>query len=446
MIARYTRKEMGDLWSDENRFRTWLNVELALLKVLGGRGIVPKSAASQIRSRSHINMPRILELERTLKHDVIAFTTSIAEQAGDVGRFFHFGLTSSDVVDTSLSILLVQALSRIEGGLNALDKILVRLAKRYRKLPCIGRTHGVHAEPMSFGIKFLGWVVEFRRQNERLRRAIENIRYGKLSGAVGIYGILSPEVEGEALALLGLKPEPIATQVVPRDRHAEVFVTLAEIGASIERVATELRHLQRTEVREVEEGFSVGQKGSSAMPHKKNPISAENLTGCSRLLRGYAVAALENVALWHERDISHSAVERVIAPDAMILIDYMIHRLVDILRGLRVIEENVAANLDKTKGIYFSGRVLLKLIEKGVSREDAYAVVQRAAHTAWEDERWFGDVLLQEPRIQSVLSKREVAAVLDVKNYLSHVDTIYGRVLNNGHHRKREQKKGSRGR
>lgn len=431
MIPRYTRAAMGALWSDKNRFARWLDVELAVLEVLGRNKVVPRGAAKEIRLKARINVDRILELEQTLRHDVIAFTTSISEQVGPVGRFFHYGLTSSDVVDTGLALLLKEALERIAEDLEALDRVLVRLALEHRELPCIGRTHGVHAEPTSFGLKFLGWVTEFRRQQQRLSRAIEQISYGKLSGAVGSYGALSPEVEKAALDLLRLKPEAVATQVLPRDRHAEVFCVLAEIGASVERVAVELRHLQRTEVHEVEEEFGAGQKGSSAMPHKKNPISAENLTGCARLLRGYAVSALENVALWHERDISHSSVERVIAPDATILLDYMLSRLTGLLEKIQVRKPAVQFNLDRTKGIYFSGHVLLRLVEAGLSREDGYKIVQRCAHTAWEKGRWFGDELMKEAAIKERFTAQELEQVLDVKNYLKHVDTIYGRVLGN---------------
>lgn len=431
MIERYTRPEMGALWNDKNRFGQWLEVELAVLKVLGQRRQVPRDAEQKIRAKAKINVPRILELERTLRHDVISFTTSIAEQVGDVGRYFHYGLTSSDVVDTALSLLLGRALVIIRKDLDQLDVQLVKLARKYRSLPTIGRTHGVHAEPTSFGLKFLGWVAEFRRQASRLDRAIENIRFGKLSGAVGSYGALSPEIERKALGLLGLKAEPLATQVIPRDRHAEVFCVLAEIGASVERVAVELRNLQRTEVHEIEEEFGSGQKGSSAMPHKKNPISAENLTGCARLLRGYAVSALENVALWHERDISHSSVERVIAPDATILLDYMLSRLTQLLKGISIRKDNIEQNLDKTKGIYFSGHVLLKLVEKGISREDAYRIVQKAAHSAWAHNRWFGDELIKDSMIREKFARRELAAVLNIKNYLQHVDTIYANVLGN---------------
>jgi adenylosuccinate lyase len=431
MIERYTRPQMGKLWSDENRFRRWLDVELAVLEVLGQRGHVPRAAARTIRAKAKIKVERILELEATTRHDVIAFTTSIAEQVGELGRYFHFGLTSSDVVDTALALNFKDALTLIREDLLELDKTLVRLANQNKKLPCIGRTHGVHAEPTSFGLKFLGWVSEFRRHQDRLEHALEGIAHGKLSGAVGSFGALSPEIEEVALKKLGLKPEPIATQVLPRDRHAELFCTIAEIGASIERVAVELRHLQRTEVHEVEEEFGKGQKGSSAMPHKKNPISAENLTGTARLLRGYSVAALENVALWHERDISHSSVERVIAPDATILLDYMLHRLIALLKGLRVIKKNIAANLERTQGIYFSGHVLLKMVEAGISREDAYVIVQRCAHEAWDKGQWFGKRLAADAKIREVFSQRELSKILDVKNYLRHVDTIYGRVLGN---------------
>ncbi|MEW6056305.1 MAG: adenylosuccinate lyase [Bdellovibrionota bacterium] len=429
MIERYTRPAMSILWSDKNRFQTWLNVELAVLEVLGQQRIVPRNTARDIRAKAKINVTRIAELERSLRHDVIAFTTSISEQVGPVGRYFHYGLTSSDVVDTALSLLMRQALEQIGEGLERLDISLVRLSKKYRSTASIGRTHGVHAEPTSFGLKFLGWVSEFRRQKMRLDDAIGTLGYGKLSGAVGCYGVLSPEVELKALKRLELMPETVATQVIPRDRHAHVFSILAGIGSSIERVAVELRHLQRTEVREVEEGFGKEQKGSSAMPHKKNPISAENLTGCARLLRAYASAALENVALWHERDISHSSVERVIAPDATILLDYMIHRLIDLLGGIKVLKDNVQKNLDLSQGVYFSGHVLLKLVEKGISREDGYRIVQKAAHSAWDNKRWFGDELLKDQLVKEKFSQRELSNILNVKNYLKHVDTLYGRVL-----------------
>lgn len=441
MIQRYTRTVMGNLWSDENRFTQWFEVELAVLDVLGQQKIVPRDVSRKIRQKAKINVSRILELEETTRHDVIAFSTSIAEQCGEQGRYFHYGLTSSDVVDTALSMLLRQALTVLMTDLEELDAVLVRLAKQYRTLPAIGRTHGVHAEPTSFGLKFVGWIAEFRRQAERLATAIDEISFGKLSGAVGSYGALGPDVEKRALERLKLKVEPVATQVLPRDRHAQVFCLLAQIGASVERVAVELRHLQRTEVHEVEEEFAKGQKGSSAMPHKKNPISAENLTGCARLLRGYAVAALENVALWHERDISHSSVERVIAPDATILVDYMLQRLIKVLRGLTVVKQNVKTNLDRTKGIYFSGHVLLRLVEKGMSREDAYRIVQKAAHSAWDHSRWFGDELMKDAAVREQFTKRELAKVLDVKNYLKHVDTIYGRVLGAGQKKRATRKK-----
>ena len=443
MIARYTRPEMGALWEDESRFGQWLNVELAVLEVLGSQGVVPGNAAAQIRKKAKINVKRINELELTLRHDVISFTTSISEQVGPVGRYFHYGLTSSDVVDTALSLLLKRALEIIDADLERLDTVLVKRALQYRALPCIGRTHGVHAEPTSFGLKFLGWVAEFRRQRVRLNHAIEQASVGKLSGAVGSYGALSPDVERKALAQLGLRPEDVATQVLPRDRHAEIFCVLAEIGASVERVSVELRHLQRTEVHEIVEEFGRGQKGSSAMPHKKNPISAENLTGCARLLRGYAVAALENVALWHERDISHSSVERVIAPDATILVDYMLHRLAGLVDGLNVLEANVAANLDRTKGIYFSGHVLLRMVSAGMSREDAYRIVQKCAHAAWDEKRWFGDVLMEETAIREIFTRPELDRILNVKNYLQHVDTIYGRVLGNEFKKIKKRKKSS---
>ncbi len=433
MIDRYTRNVFRDLWRDSTRFAIWLDVELAVLQAQGEKGGrqggVPKNAASKIRSRAKINVARILKLEDSLKHDVIAFTTSISEQVGEVGRYFHYGLTSSDVVDTAFSIQMRAALELIKAGLMDLLKELEKLAVRNRPLPCIGRTHGVHAEPTSFGLKFVGYHAEFQRSLKRIERAEETISYGKLSGAVGVYGELTPEIERKALSKLGLKPEPVATQVIPRDRHAEVFSVLAGLGASIERVAVELRHLQRTEVGEVEEDFMTGQKGSSAMPHKKNPISAENLTGCARLLRGYAVAASENVALWHERDISHSSVERVIGPDATSLADYMIHRLIGVLQRLKVNEARVAENLNLTRGTYFSGRLLLRCVEKGISREAAYVILQKAAHAALAKRTDFKTELWKDSMIRELFKPQEFNRVFDVRYYLRHVDAIYKRVL-----------------
>jgi len=435
VIDRYSRPEMKNLWSDESRFTTWLEVELAVLKVLEKDKVVPARTASKIKGAAKIKVSRILELEQTLKHDVIAFTTSISEQCGDAGRFFHYGLTSSDVVDTALSILLRRALISLRGSTVSLRETMIALALKHKDLPCIGRTHGVHAEPTSFGLKFLGWVSEFQRHILRLDDAIKEISVGKLSGAVGSFGALSPSVEERALASLGLQPESIATQVLPRDRHAHVFNVIANVGSSLERVAVELRHLQRTEVHELEEEFSAGQKGSSAMPHKKNPISAENLSGCARILRSYAVATSENVALWHERDISHSSVERIVCPDATILLDYMLARMNKLLGGVRVMRENVQKNLSKTQGIYFSGHILLRMVEKGMSREDAYKIVQRCAHNAWDQSTWFGDELWKEQAVQELFSQAELNRSLNIKNYLENVDTLYRRVLGNAYRR-----------
>ncbi|MGE4233353.1 MAG: adenylosuccinate lyase [Bacteriovoracia bacterium] len=427
MIARYTAVEMKNHWSDESRFQKWFEVELAVLKILEKKKWIPNGVSRKI-GKAKVRVNRILEIEKDLHHDVIAFTHSISEQVKDVGRFFHYGLTSSDVVDTAFSLLLLDALEKIEDKLNELKKVCLVSARKYKKLPCIGRTHGIHAEPTSFGLKFLGWYCEFQRQHKRLVEAKEEIAFGKLSGAVGSYGKITPEIEKQALALLGLKPEPVATQVLPRDRHSHVFSVIAGIGASIERVSVELRHLQRTEVGEVEEFFGREQKGSSAMPHKKNPISAENLSGCARLLRGYSVAALENVALWHERDISHSSVERVIAPDATILLHYMLGRLTKVLKNLKVNSAVVAENLKKTQGAVFSGHVLLAFVQKGMTREDAYRLVQRSAHEALLKRKPMMDLLWSDQLVREHFSHKELKATFDVKNYLKNVDRMYERV------------------
>ena len=428
MIERYNPAEQKKIWSEEEKFKRWLLVELSVLKVLEKNKIVPKNTEKKIRLKAKKKTDRILELEKILKHDVLSFTTSIAEQVGEPARFFHFGLTSSDVVDTAFSLALVESAQLI---LKELEKLLIELKKlsiKYKYLPTIGRTHGVHAEPTSFGLKNIDFYKEIKRHQTRFRTVIEEIRYGKLSGAVGVYGILPPKIEKEALKNLNLKVETVSTQILPRDRHARFFSAIAEIGNSIERIALEIRHLQRTEVRELEESFGVGQKGSSAMPHKKNPIASENLTGCARILRGYALSAFENVALWHERDISHSSVERIIAPDATALLHYMIERMTGVLKDLKVNSKKIEANLELTHGMSASGKILLALIEKGLSREDAYSIVQGAALTAWEKNSSFLDELKQR---QEYLSKKDLGKWTVTRTSLKYVNEIYKRAFSN---------------
>jgi adenylosuccinate lyase len=420
---------MSSVWSDSARYQRWLDVELAVLQALEQEKVLPKGIAKRIQKGTKIDPERIEHLERDLRHDVIAFTAHIAEQVGEDGRFFHYGLTSSDVVDTAFSLSLIGASKILSESLTSLLRTLEKLARRHRRQICIGRTHGMHAEPTVFGLRFLSWYEEFSRHQKRLNEVSYLVQVGKLSGAVGCYGKLSPRVEKRALSALGLRPERVATQVIPRDRHAAYFQFLALVGASVERVSVELRHLQRTEVGEVEEEFLKGQKGSSAMPHKKNPIAAENLTGCARLMRSYAAAALENVALWHERDISHSSVERVIAPDATILLDYMLDRLTGVLSRLRVVPAKIERNLWMTQGVFFSGHVLLRCVEKGLSREQAYEIVQGSAHRALEQGSRFFDVLREEPWVRENFSTGELKKLCDPKNFLRHVDTIYQRVL-----------------
>lgn len=429
MIPRYSRTEMTRIWSDEQKFSTWLKFEIQVLKVLAKRGWIPEAIPGQIEGNAHIDLPRLQALEADLHHDVIAFTTSIAEQVGESARFFHYGLTSSDVVDSCLSLLMNDALILLQNGLTELLAVLKKRALETKNVVCMGRTHGMHAEPFSFGQKFLGWYAEVQRQSFRLELARREICFGKCSGAVGAYGVLTPEVEAEILSGLGLGAEPVATQVIPRDRHAVVMSGLAQLGGSIERIAIELRHLQRSEVGEVEEGFGSLQKGSSAMPHKKNPIAAENLTGGARMLRAYSAPALENIALWHERDISHSSVERVMLTDAFILADYMVHRLTTLLKNLKVNEERIAHNVLSSGRVFFSGHVLLALVKKGLSREDGYRLVQRAAHGALAQKKDYLDALSQEPEILKLLTAQELGEIFRLEKFLTHVDALYARVF-----------------
>ncbi|MCL4874081.1 adenylosuccinate lyase [bacterium] len=429
MIERYTRKEMGRIWEPENRFRKWLEVEIAACEAWEGLGKIPRKSLEVIKKKADFNVERIDEIERTVKHDVIAFLTSVAEFVGPDSRFIHMGLTSSDVLDTSLALLLRESADLIISDIKGLMAALEKKAFEHKMTPMMGRSHGIHAEPTTFGLKMALWYDEMGRNLERMERAREVISYGKLSGAVGTFSQIDPRVEKFALKKLGLKPEPVATQVVHRDRHAEFFSTLAIIASSIEKFAVEIRHLQRTEVLEAEEPFTKGQKGSSAMPHKRNPILSENLTGLARLIRGYAVSAIENVPLWHERDISHSSVERVIAPDATILVDFMLSRATGLIRDLVVYPANMMENIDKLKGVVFSQKVLLKLVDKGVTREEAYAIVQRNAMKVWEGLGDFKSILMDDSEVRGYLTEKEIDASFDIKPYLKQVDYIFKRTF-----------------
>ncbi len=429
MISRYTRPEMGRIWEPENRYRTWLEVELAVCEGLAKIGKIPEGALEVIQHKASFSVKRVEELERITRHDVAAFVQCVAESIGPEGRYLHLGLTSSDVRDTSMAILLRDALDLIASGMERLLHRLRDLAIQHKMTVMIGRTHGVHAEPITFGLKMLLWYEEAKRNLERLRAARQSISYGKISGAVGTYAHIDPRVEEYVCERLGLLPAPVSSQVIQRDRYAHCFTTLAILASSIEKFALEIRHLQRTEVREAEEGFGKGQKGSSAMPHKKNPITAENLCGLARLVRGNALAALENVALWHERDISHSSVERVIGPDSTILVDTMIHRFTTLLDELKVHPEAMMENLATTRGLIYSEAILLLLVEKGASRDMAYELVQRNAMKVWDEGKDFQEVLRQDPMVMAMLDEGELRSCFDLHRSLAHVDLIYRRVL-----------------
>lgn len=428
MIERYTRPKMGGIWTTENRYRAWLAVELAICEAWAGLGRVPAGALARIKELADIDAARIDEIELTTRHDVIAFLTSLEEKIGPEARFIHLGCTSSDIVDTAGSLLLAQAGQILLEDMDSLLATLRAGAFKYKGAICMGRTHGVHAEPTSFGLKLAGFFAEFARDKCRLKASLEQLRVGKISGAVGTYAFLAPELEKNALDRLGLKPDEHSTQIIQRDRLADFFTTLAIIGGGIERLAVELRHLQRTEVLEAEEGFAKGQKGSSAMPHKKNPISAENLCGISRLLRGYALSSLEDQALWHERDISHSSVERVIMPDATILVDYALARLTRILEHLSVNTECMKANMDLSFGLYFSQRCLTALIDAGMPRQQAYEATQRLAMRSWNERRPFPELVRQDPGMRERLGG-ELDSLFDPGFYLRHEDEIFNRVF-----------------
>ncbi len=432
MITRYTRPVMGRIWEQENLYRQWLRVELAAVDAMAQLGQIPAQAAQEIAQKADFDVDRIDEIERETKHDVIAFLTCVAEYVGDSARYIHLGLTSSDILDTSLALLLRQAAEILLDDIQALLEVLKRRAYEHRHTVMIGRSHGVHAEPITFGLKLALWHAEMDRNRERLLRAQENISVGKVSGAVGTYANVDPRVEKLACVQLGLQPASISTQIIQRDRHAEYFSTLAIIASSIEKIAIEIRHLQRTEVREVEEYFSEGQKGSSAMPHKRNPIGSENLSGLARLVRANAVAAMENVPLWHERDISHSSVERVIAPDSNIVLDFMLHRLTNMLDRLVVYQDKMRANLESTGGLFFSQRVLLALTEKGVDRDEAYRLTQRNAMAVWNEGSTFKDRLAADPEVMAHLRPDQLEELFDLNYYLKHVDTIFSQVFGGG--------------
>jgi adenylosuccinate lyase len=429
MIARYTHPEMGRLWSDERRFETWLQVEIAAAETMAESGIVPVEAARDIRERAVVDVKRIDEIEAVTRHDVIAFTTSLAEHVGPSARWLHFGLTSSDVIDTALALQLREACDLILADLDALSASVRRRADEHRHTAMIGRTHGVHAEPTTFGLKLALWYAELARDAERLRRARSAIAVGKLSGAVGTFAHLDPSIEAGVCRRLGLEAAPISSQVIQRDRHAELVSVLAIIAASLEKFALEIRGLQKTEIGEVEEPFEAGQKGSSAMPHKRNPIGCEQICGLARLLRGYATAALENVALWHERDISHSSVERVILPDGFIVLDHMLRRFTKIAARMVVHPGRMRENLDRSRGVIFSGTVLLELARQGVSREDAYLWVQRSAMRSYEEARDFKALLLEDADVTRVMPEAEIERAFDLGSQLRHVDTIFARVF-----------------
>ncbi|PYX26625.1 MAG: adenylosuccinate lyase [Acidobacteria bacterium] len=429
MIPRYTRPEMALIWSDENRFRTWLAVEVAATETLAEAGIVPKDAAQAIRERASFNVERIFEIEAEVKHDVIAFTTAVAEIVGPHSRWFHYGLTSNDVVDTAQALLIQQASSLIAADLERLSDVLEQRAWEFKDTPMIGRTHGVHAEPITFGFKIANWYSETQRNIARFKAASEDLRVGKFSGAVGTFAHLSPELEEKICARLGLKAAAVSSQVIQRDRHAHYLATLAVIASTLDKIATEIRHLQRTEVREAEEYFSEKQKGSSAMPHKRNPVTSEQISGLARVVRSNAQAGLENVALWHERDISHSSAERVIIPDSTTLANYLLNKTASLIETMFVYPERMLSNLQGTRGLVFSGQLLLDLVEAGVSREDAYRLVQSHAMRAWKENLDFHELVREDPTISGRVPRAKIERAFDLKRQLKNIDKIFARVF-----------------
>ena len=429
MIERYTLPEMGELWTDNTKLKTWLQVEIAVCEAQAELGYIPALAVAEIKAKANFDLKRVLEIEAEVRHDMIAFLTNVNEYVGDVGRYIHLGLTSSDVLDTALALQMVGSLDVLWSCVEELEQAIRYQAQQHRETFMVGRSHGIHAEPMTFGFKLAGWLAEVCRHHQRLVQLRQNISVGKISGAVGTYANIDPRVEAIACQKLELEPDTASTQVISRDRHAEYVQTLALLTASIERFAVEIRNLQRTDVLEVEEYFSQGQKGSSAMPHKRNPIRSERLTGMARIVRGHAIAALENVALWHERDISHSSVERVILPDACILTHFMLKETTELVKKLLIYPENMKRNMNVYGGVIFSQRVLLALVEKGMMREDAYTIVQSSAHQAWNQPNGnFQDLISQNEQIKSHLSEAEITACFDPKRHLKHLDDVYQRL------------------
>jgi adenylosuccinate lyase len=429
VIDRYARPEMKEIWTEEGRYRRWLEVELAVCEVHAERGLIPPQALAEIREKAAVDPARIAEIEATVRHDVIAFLTNVAEHVGPSSRFVHYGMTSSDVIDTALALQIRDAGRLLQQGVARMVDVLRRRALEFKHTPCIGRTHGVHAEPTTFGLKLLVYCEEMRRQEVRLERALRDAAVGKISGAVGTFAHLPPALEVAVCARLGIGFEPVATQVVQRDRHAAFIGVLALIASSIEKLAVELRHLARTEVREVQEEFGKGQKGSSAMPHKRNPWRLENVCGLARVVRGYAATALENQALWHERDISNSSAERIVFPDACTIVDFMLQRTALLVETLVVFPERMRENLELTRGLAFSGTLLLELAAKDLTREDAYALVQRHAMDTWDQGGDYRERILGDPRITSILSKEEIDRAFSLEEALRHVDAIFERTL-----------------
>lgn len=429
MIERYTRPEMGRIWELETKFQTWLKVELAVCEAWAELGEIPLDALRVIKEKSGFDIKRIDAIEAEIKHDVIAFLTSVSEFVGEESRYIHKGLTSSDILDTSLALIMVRAADIIIEDIQKLMEVLKTQAYQYKDTPVIGRSHGVHAEPMTFGLKFALWYEEMKRNLDRMQSAKETVRTGKLSGAVGTFSSILPDIEESVMKKLNLKPEPVATQVVQRDRHAQYMTTLAIVAAAIEKIAVEIRHLQRTEVLEAEEPFRKGQKGSSAMPHKRNPVGSENLSGLARIVRSNCIASLENIPLWHERDISHSSVERVIIPDSTIIVDYMLNRLTGIIKDLQVYPEKMLKNLNLSYQLYNSQKVLLTLTEKGLTREESYLIVQTNAMKSWQEGINFKETLLDDNEVTSRLSQQELNELFNMDHYFYHIDFIFKRVF-----------------